>query len=329
MEKIVVIGAGGQLGMELTIALQERWGKENVIVSDIRETPLLSQNDSFITLDVLDKEKLYQIIQEHKITQVYNLAAILSAAGESKPLFTWKLNMEGHLNVLEAARELNIKKVFWPSSIAVFGPDTPKEQVPQNTICHPVTAYGISKLAGEQWCSYYRTKWGVDIRSLRYPGLIGYKAKPGGGTTDYAVEIFHKALEEKKFECYLQKNTRLPMMYMPDAIRATLELMDAPAENIQVKDSYNLSALSFSPAEIAEVIRKLVPDFEIEYHPDGRQQIAEGWPQSIDDSRARKEWGWKEQFTLEEMAADMLKNLRKLKKEKTPSPESGFSGLKD
>lgn len=328
MEKILIIGAGGQLGMELTSALQEKWGKENVLVSDIRETPWLIQNNFFLELDVLDKEKLYQVIQEKGITQIYNLAAILSATGESKPLFTWKLNMEGHLNVLEAARELDIQKVFWPSSIAVFGPDTPKEQVPQSTVCNPVTVYGISKLAGEHWCAYYRSKWGVDVRSLRYPGLIGYKAKPGGGTTDYAVEIFHKALAEKEFECYLKPDTRLPMMYMPDAIRAALELMEAPAENIQVHDSYNLSALSFCPVELAGVIQQFIPDFKMVYKPDARQKIAEGWPKSINDTRARQEWGWQEEYHLEEMAADMLSNLKKMKKEKAPS-ESGFPGVKD
>lgn len=316
MEKILVTGAGGQLGRELSTALQEKWGTENVIVTDIKEISGLAEGSLYELLDVLDKDKLYRLIRDHKISQVYNLAAILSATGEEKPMFAWKLNMDGHLNVLEAARELKLKKVFWPSSIAVFGPDTPKEQTPQNTICNPVTVYGISKLAGEHWCAYYRQKWGTDVRSLRYPGLIGYKAKPGGGTTDYAVDIYHKALDEEVFNCYLKPDTRLPMMYMPDAVRATLEVMEAPAENTPLAGSYNLSAFSFSPAEIAEAIKKFIPDFSITYQPDFRQQIAEGWPRSIDDSQAERDWGWKEDYSLESMTADILSNLKELKKEK-------------
>lgn len=315
MEKILVTGAGGQLGRELCTALQDKWGIENIITSDIREKSQLPKGSVFEQLDVLDKEKLYLLLHQYDITQIYNLAAVLSATGEEKPQFAWKLNMEGHLNILEAARDLGIKKVFWPSSIAVFGPNTPKEQTPQNTICNPKTVYGISKLAGEHWCAYYRTKWGVDVRSIRYPGLIGYKAKAGGGTTDYAVDIYHKALEGAVFECYLKPDTRLPMMYMSDAVRATLELMDAPVENIQTQGSYNLSAISFSPAEIAEAIKKFIPAFEVTYQPDFRQQIAEDWPRSIDDSLARQEWGWQEAYTLESMTADILPKLKELKAE--------------
>lgn len=316
MEKILVIGAGGQLGKELTTALAKKWGKENIISSDLQKIPDLENKAPFIPLDVLDKEALYQAIQEFSISQIYNLAAILSAKGEKDPHFTWKLNMEGHLNVMEAARELNVQKVFWPSSIAVFGPDTPKEQVPQNTVCNPGTVYGISKLAGEHWCAYYRNKWGVDVRSLRYPGLIGYKAKGGGGTTDYAVDIFHSAIAEETFECYLSENTPLPMMYMPDAVRAAIELMDAPAENLQIHGSYNISALSFSPVEIAGAIRKIIPDFKITYKPDFRQQIAENWPHTIDDRQARQDWNWKEKYHLDTMVADILSNLRRLKEVK-------------
>lgn len=316
MEKILVTGAGGQLGRELFIVLQQKFGIENILVTDINKISGLPEGSLHEILDVLDKEKLYRVISKHNITQVYNLAAILSASGEEKPHFAWKLNMEGHLNVLEAARELKIKKIFWPSSIAVFGPDTPKDKTPQNTICNPVTVYGISKLAGEHWCAWYRQKWGTDVRSLRYPGLIGYKAKPGGGTTDYAVDVYHKALDGEPFTCYLEPDTSLPMMYMPDAVRATLELMEAPAENIRLAGSYNLSAFSFSPAEIAAVIKKFIPDFSITYKPDFRQQIAEGWPRSIDDSLARMEWGWKEEYSPKSMTSEILLNLKNLKEEK-------------
>lgn len=309
MEKILVIGSGGQLGSELTEALKEKWGRGNIIDSDIHEPRKVPSGEHFVKLDVLDKAKLYAIIKEYKITQVYLLAALLSAAGEKNPQFAWKLNIEGLFNVLEAARELELKKVYWPSSIAVFGPHSPKENAGQYAVCDPNTVYGISKLAGERWCEYYAEKWGVDVRSLRYPGLIGYKALPGGGTTDYAVDIYHKALEEGVYTCFLDSDTRLPMMYMPDAIRATIELMDAPAEEISIRSSYNISALSFSPKDIAASIRRHIPDFEIRYAPDFRQQIADSWPNSTDDLQAQKDWGWKPEYELDTMTEDMLKNL--------------------
>lgn len=315
MEKILVTGSGGQLGSELTEALKEKWGSNNVIASDINAPRPEQAKDIFVKLDVLDKDAVYSVIREHGITQVYNLAAILSAVGEKNPHFAWKLNMEGHFNVLEAAKELHVKKIYWPSSIAVFGPNTPKKDVPQYTICNPSTVYGISKLAGEQWCDYYRNKWGVDVRSLRYPGLIGYKALPGGGTTDYAVDIYHKALEGESFECFLSEDTYLPMMYMPDAIKATLQLMDAPEESLSVHTSYNLGALSFTPEQIAASIRKFIPDFRITYKPDFRQKIADSWPDSIDDSQAQQDWGWQPDFDLDAMTEDILKNLKALKEE--------------
>lgn len=315
MEKILVTGSGGQLGSELTEALKEKWGSNNVIASDINAPRPEQARDVFVKLDVLDKEAVYSVVREHGITQVYNLAAILSAVGEKNPHFAWKLNMEGHFNVLEAAKDLHVKKVYWPSSIAVFGPNTPKKDVPQYTICNPSTVYGISKLAGEQWCDYYRHKWGVDVRSLRYPGLIGYKALPGGGTTDYAVDIYHKALAGETFECFLSEGTYLPMMYMPDAIKATIQLMDAPEESLSVHTSYNLAALSFTPKEIAASIRKAIPGFRITYQPDFRQKIADSWPDSIDDSQAQQDWGWQPDYDLNAMTEDILKNLKALKEE--------------
>ncbi|MCX8019562.1 MAG: L-threonine 3-dehydrogenase [Chitinophagaceae bacterium] len=311
-EKILVIGASGQIGVELTLALRKKYGNANVLASDLREqNPLLEGTGPYVTLDVMNKEMLHVQVIRQGITQIYHLAAILSATGEKNPSLAWNLNMQGLLNVLDIAREEKLHKVFWPSSIAVFGPTSPKNKCPQHTIIEPVTVYGISKYAGEFWCNYYHRRYGVDVRSLRYPGLISYKSSPGGGTTDYAVEIFHAALEEKKFVCYLEKNTYLPMMYMPDAIRATIELMEAPKENLSVRTSYNISAMSFSPKEIAEEIKKHIPEFKIEYRPDYRQPIAESWPQSIDDSIARKDWGWKEKYNLTEMVKDMLKNLKK------------------
>nr|5Z75_A Chain A, Artificial L-threonine 3-dehydrogenase [synthetic construct]5Z75_B Chain B, Artificial L-threonine 3-dehydrogenase [synthetic construct]5Z75_C Chain C, Artificial L-threonine 3-dehydrogenase [synthetic construct]5Z75_D Chain D, Artificial L-threonine 3-dehydrogenase [synthetic construct] len=307
MMKILVIGACGQIGTELTVALREIYGNENVVASDIREPN--EESGPFEKLDVMDKERLEEIVEKHKITQVYHLAAILSATGEKNPLFAWDLNMNSLLNVLELAREGKIDKIFWPSSIAVFGPTTPKENTPQHTVMDPSTVYGISKLAGERWCEYYHEKYGVDVRSIRYPGLISWKTPPGGGTTDYAVDIFHKALEDGKYTCFLSEDTALPMMYMDDAIRATIELMEAPAENIKIRSSYNLAGMSFTPEEIAEEIKKHIPDFEISYEPDFRQAIADSWPASIDDSVARKDWGWKPEYDLDKMTEDMLKNL--------------------
>jgi nucleoside-diphosphate-sugar epimerase len=310
-EKILVIGASGQIGVELTLALRGIYGNSNVIASDLREqNPLLEGTGPYVSLDVMNKEMLHVQVIRQNITQIYLLAAILSATGEKNPNLAWHLNMQGLLNVLDIAREEKLHKVYWPSSIAVFGPTSPRKNCPQQTIIEPVTVYGISKYAGEFWCNYYNQRYGVDVRSLRYPGLISYKSAPGGGTTDYAVEIYHEALEEKKYECFLKEDTYLPMMYMPDAIRATMELMEAPAENIKIRHSYNISGMSFSPVEIAASIKKHIPEFEVTYQPDYRQTIADGWPQSIDDGVARDHWGWKEEFNLERMTADMLANLQ-------------------
>src|SRR6186997_1646708 len=283
-EKILVIGASGQIGVELTMALRQIYGNANVIASDLREeNSLLHGTGPYVSLDVMNKEMLHVQVIRQNFTQIYLLAAILSATGEKNPNLAWHLNMQGLLNVLDIAREETLHKIYWPSSIAVFGPTSPKKNCPQQTIIEPTTVYGISKYAGEFWCNYFYQRFGVDVRSLRYPGLISYKSPPGGGTTDYAIEIFHEALEEKKYECFLDENTYLPMMYMPDAIRATIELMEAPVEKIKTRHSYNISGMSFSPAEIAASIQKHIPDFTITYQPDYRQQIADGWPQSIDD----------------------------------------------
>lgn len=310
-DKILVIGSSGQIGVELTLALRKIYGNNNVIASDLREeNELLKGTGPYVSIDVMNKEMLHVQIIRQNITQIYLLAAILSATGEKNPGLAWHLNMQGLLNVLDIAREENLKKVYWPSSIAVFGPTSPKQNCPQQTIIEPTTVYGISKYAGEFWCNYYNMKYGIDVRSLRYPGLISYKSAPGGGTTDYAVEIFHDALDEKKYISFLREDTYLPMMYMPDAIRATIELMEAPADSISVRTSYNVSALSFSPKEIAAAIQNHIPEFSIEYQPDYRQAIADSWPQSIDDSVAQRDWGWKPEFDLATMTDDMLKNLK-------------------
>jgi len=309
-QRILVIGACGQIGVELTLALRKIYGNNNVIASDLREeNPLLHGTGPYVSMDVMNKEMLHVQVIRQGITQIYLLAAILSATGEKNPNLAWSLNMQSLLNVLDIAREEKLEKVYWPSSIAVFGPTSPKQNCPQQTVIEPSTVYGISKYAGEFWCNYYHQRYGVDVRSLRYPGLISYKSAPGGGTTDYAVEIFHEALEEKKYTCFLQEDTYLPMMYMPDAIRATIELMEAPVEKIKVRTSYNLSGMSFSPKEIAASIQKHIPDFTIDYKPDYRQHIANSWPQSIDDAAARSDWGWKEEYNLEKMTSDMLMNL--------------------
>lgn len=311
-EKILVIGASGQIGVELTLALRRIYGNANVIASDLREqNPLLEGTGPYVSLDVMNKEMLHVQVIRQGITQVYLLAAILSATGEKNPGLAWNLNMQGLLNVLDIAREEKLHKVYWPSSIAVFGPTSPRQQCPQQTIIEPTTVYGISKYAGEFWCHYFHQRFGVDVRSLRYPGLISYKSPPGGGTTDYAVEIFYEALEEKKYECFLEEDTYLPMMYMPDAIRATIELMEAPADQISVRTSYNISGMSFSPKEIAAAIKKHIPEFTISYKPDYRQAIANSWPQSIEDKVARGDWGWKEEYDLSAMVEDMLVNLKK------------------
>jgi nucleoside-diphosphate-sugar epimerase len=309
-EKILVIGACGQIGVELTLALRKMYGEDQVVASDLREeNPLLKGTGPYVSIDVMNKEMLHVQVIRQGITQIYLLAAILSATGEKNPALAWHLNMQSLLNVLDIAKEEQLHKVYWPSSIAVFGPTSPKTNCPQQTIIEPTTVYGISKYAGEFWCNYYHQRYGIDVRSLRYPGLISYKSAPGGGTTDYAVEIFHEAREEGKYTCFLREDTYLPMMYMPDAIRATIELMEADAARISVRTSYNLSALSFSPKEITEAIRSHIPGFTTTYEPDYRQAIADSWPQSIDDTVARKDWGWKEEYTLETMTADMLKNI--------------------
>ena len=294
------------------MALRKIYGNAQVIASDLREqNPLLEGTGPYVSLDVMNKEMLHVQVIRQNITQIYLLAAILSATGEKNPNLAWNLNMQGLLNVLDIAREEKLHKVYWPSSIAVFGPTSPRINCPQQTIIEPITVYGISKYAGEFWCNYYYQRFGVDVRSLRYPGLISYKSEPGGGTTDYAVEIFHEALEEKKYESFLKPDTYLPMMYMPDAIRATMELMEAPSEKIKVRTSYNLSSMSFSPKEIGAAIKEHIPDFELSYKPDYRQAIADSWPQSIDDSVARSDWGWKHEYDLPKMTADMFENLER------------------
>jgi nucleoside-diphosphate-sugar epimerase len=310
-EKILVIGASGQIGVELTLALRKIYGNGNVVASDLREeNDLLKGTGPYVSLDVMNKEMLHvQVIRQH-ITQIYLLAAILSATGEKNPGLAWHLNMQGLLNVLDIAREEKLQKVYWPSSIAVFGPTSPKKNCPQQTIIEPITVYGISKYAGEFWCNYFHHRFGVDVRSIRYPGLISYKSAPGGGTTDYAVEIFHEALENRYYKCFLREDTYLPMMYMPDAIKATIDLMEAPANKISVRTSYNVAGISFSPKEIAEEIRKHIPDFKMEYAPDYRQSIADSWPQSIDDSIAHNDWGWVHKHDLSRMVSDMFENLQ-------------------
>ncbi len=309
MTKILITGACGQLGSELTSELRQIHGSENVVATDITEPKPGIGEGPFEHLDVMNKERIEEIVDKYSVTQIYHLAALLSANAEKKIDLAWKLNMEGLLNVLNIAKDKSLEKIFWPSSIAVFGPDANKDGTPQNSPCNPTTVYGISKLAGEQWCAYYHRKFGVDVRSLRYPGLIGYKSLPGGGTTDYAVDIYHKAIDNEPFECFLAKNTALPMMYMNDAVKATIDLMNAPSKNITVRTSYNVSAISFTPEQIAESIKKEIPSFEISYAPDQRQDIAESWPDSIDDTPAQNDWNWKPAFNLEEMTKDILINL--------------------
>jgi nucleoside-diphosphate-sugar epimerase len=310
-DRILVIGASGQIGVELTLALRKIYGGANVVASDLREeNDLLKGTGPYVSLDVMNKEMLHVQIIRQNITQVYLLAAILSATGEKNPPLAWNLNMQSLLNVLDIAKEEKLDKVYWPSSIAVFGPTSPKSDCPQQTIIEPTTVYGISKYAGEFWCNYFHQRYDVDVRSIRYPGLISYKSSPGGGTTDYAVEIFHAAREKKRYTSFLRADTRLPMMYMPDAIRATIELMEAPASKIGVRTSYNVAGMSFSPAEIASEICKHIPGFDMVYAPDYRQQIADSWPQSIDDSSARDHWGWKPEYDLTAMTSDMFLNLQ-------------------
>ena len=310
-ESILIIGSSGQIGTELVMELRSMYGNNNVIASDIRPSSSeVMESGPFEKLDIMDEKLLRDIVKKYKITQVYLLAALLSATAEKNIELGWSLNMRSHSHVLDLAKDGLIKKIFWPSSIAVFGPTTPMENTPQYTVMEPNTVYGITKQAGERWNEYYFNKFGVDVRSIRYPGLIGWKAAPGGGTTDYAVDIFHQAIQHEKYESFLSENTGLPMMYMPDAIRATIELMEAPAEQVKIRSSYNLAGVSFTPKQIAEEVKKHIPDFEMTYNPDFRQPIADSWPSSIDDSYAQKDWGWEFEYDLEKMTADMMKNLK-------------------
>lgn len=310
-KRILIIGACGQIGTELTSFLREKYGNHKVVASDIREgDDALMESGPFEVLDAMDYDAVQDVVINYEITDVYLMAAMLSATGEKFPMKAWNLNMNSLFNVLNLAKEGKVDKIFWPSSIAVFGPTTPKEDTPQRTVMEPSTVYGISKQTGERWCEYYNKRFGVDVRSIRYPGIISYKTLPGGGTTDYAVDIYHKALKHKKYICFLNAETTLPMMYMEDAIRATVSIMEADEKDIKVKSSYNLSAMSFNPEEMTESIKKHIPDFTISYEPDFRQEIADSWPSSIDDSKARKDWGWQHKYSLDEMTEKMLKNLK-------------------
>lgn len=309
--KVLIIGASGQIGSELTLALRKIYGNDQVIASDIKEgSKELMESGPFIRIDATHKNEIANCIEHHKITDVYLMAALLSATAEKYPQLAWELNMNSHSHILELARDKKIKKVFWPSSIAVFGPTTPKKLTPQHTVMEPNTVYGITKLAGERWCEYFHNKYGVDVRSIRYPGIISYKTLPGGGTTDYAIDIFHKAVNHEPYECFLKEDATLPMMFMDDAIKATIDLMQADKADIKVRSSYNLAAISFSPKDIAAEIQKHYPDFKITYKPDFRQQIAESWPNSIDDSEARNDWNWQHHFDLEALTKEMIENLK-------------------
>lgn len=306
---ILVTGANGQLGTVLTSALQQRYGKHRVIVTDVRP-PQGFFSGWFERLDVTDRDRLTEVISTHGVTQIYHLAAILSASGESAPLRTWDINMSAWLNVLEVAREQQVERVFYPSSIAVFGPAAPSVATPNDCPLDPLTVYGISKAAGENWAQYYHRRYGLDVRSLRYPGVIGHQSQPGGGTTDYAVDIFHAAAAGRPFNCFLEPDEALPMIFMDDAIRATLELMEAPPEKVRIRTAYNLAGLTFTPRELAAAIRAEVPDFTVDYTPDHRQQIAAGWPDSIDDSAARSDWGWQPAYDLGRLTSEMLAAIR-------------------
>lgn len=309
--KILIIGACGQIGTELTQKLRSIYGTENVIASDIRKLNVDVVNSGpFEVVNALDFNQIEHLVEVHQITDVYLMAALLSATAEKNPAFAWDLNMNSLFHVLNLAKAGKIKKIFWPSSIAVFGPTTPKENTPQYTVMEPSTVYGISKQAGERWCEYYHNVFGVDVRSIRYPGLISWSSPPGGGTTDYAVDIYHKALADQKYECFLSSETKMPMMYMDDAIAATIKIMQAPVEEIKIRSSYNLAAMSFTPTEIAAEITKHIPEFTITYEPDFRQKIADSWPASIDDSSARKDWNWNHEFDLATMTVDMLEHLK-------------------
>lgn len=307
-EKILIIGACGQIGVELTENLSKIYGHEQVIASDLKESSAFL-NNNFEMLDALDKTALFTIVKKHGITQVYHLAALLSATGEQNPMFAWQLNMESLFHVLDLAKEKQIQQIFWPSSIAVFGPTTPRENTPQYTIMEPATIYGISKQAGERWCEWYFRKYKIDVRSIRYPGLIGWKSAPGGGTTDYAVHIFHEAIKKGSYECFLSEQTTLPMMHMEDAIRGTIEIMQMPFDKIKIRGSYNLAGLSFNPKQMADEIKKHIPNFKMSYVSDFRQSIADSWPSSIDDKEAREDWNWHEKYDLTKLVTNMLENL--------------------
>ena len=310
--KILIIGACGQIGSELTYKLRDLYGVDNVIASDINTRKLdLVNSGPFEIIDAKNFNAIKDCCKHHNIKTVYLMAALLSATGEKYPMEAWDLNMNSLFHVLNLAKDKYIDHVFWPSSIAVFGPTTPKHNTPQHTITEPSTVYGITKQVGERWCQYYHEKYGVDVRSLRYPGLISWKTLPGGGTTDYAVEIYHNAIKNKTYDCFLTEDTELPMMYMDDAIKATLNIMSAEADTIKIRSSYNLSAISFTPKEIAQSIQKIIPDFKISYKPDFRQEIADSWPKSIDDTSARQDWKWTHDYSLDEITNEMLAQLRK------------------
>lgn len=312
MKKILIIGASGQIGSDLTVELRNRFGADNVIASDIKPaTAEVMEGGPFETVDVMNKERIAEVLDAYQITEIYHLAAILSGNAEKNPKWAWDINMESLFNVLDLAREKGIKKIFWPSSMGAFGPTTPAVDTPQLTVMEPNTVYGISKLAGERWCEYYHQKYDMDIRSLRYPGLISYKAEAGGGTTDYAVEIFYDAIKTGKYECFLSEDIALPMMYMDDAVKATIDLMETEPENVKVRSSYNLGGISFTAAELTEELRKYVPELEVTYKPDFRQAIAESWPRKISDEQAAKDWGWKHEFDLEKMVKVMYENIKK------------------
>ncbi len=312
MDKILILGAGGQIGLELTEALNQKYGADNILTSDIKEKDVLSKlPNEYVKIDVTDQKTLKDVIQANKISQVYHLAAVLSATAEKKPKLAWDVNIGSLLGLLEIARDLELDKIYWPSTIAVFGESTPTLNTPQHTITEPSTVYGMAKYAGELWCKYYYQNYGVDVRSLRYPGIISWKTQPGGGTTDYAVDIYHEAIQSEEFTCYLSPDRTLPMMYMDDAIRATLELMDADRSQLSLNMAYNISAMSFSPQEIAQEIKRIIPTFKIKYKTDYRDDIASTWPQSIDDSQAQKDWNWSPNYTLKSMTETMMHHLNK------------------
>ena len=311
-DKVLVIGSSGQIGSELVAELRSNYGDSNVIASDIvASNQIIMDSGPFEILDVTDSNRLHEIVKKYEVTHVYLLAAILSANAEKKPNLSWDLNMQSLFNVLDLAKEKIIKKVFWPSSIAVFGPNTEKIKTQQYTITEPNTVYGISKLAGERWCEYYFNKYNVDVVSLRYPGLIGWKSNPGGGTTDYAVHIFHEAIKNKKYTSFLTRDTTLPMMYMTDAIKATLKIMQADSDKIKIRSSYNIAGCSFNPEELANEIQSYIPDFKISYNKDCRQEIADSWPDSLEDSLAKDHWGWQAQYNMQELVKEMIENLNK------------------